>query len=1219
MAAKDDYTAGNLSVLEGLDAVRKRPGMYIGSTDTAGLTHCLIEIVDNAADEASAGFARTIDVVLHTSPCSAEVADDGRGIPVDVNEATGLSGVELVLTKLHAGGKFDGGSYAAAGGLHGVGAAVVNALSTSMTAKVTRDGGVWEQTFHHGTPEAPLAQVGKAAKSRHGTVVSFTPDADLFTPDAVFDVGVVARRLHHLTHLLPGVSASLTVDGERTEFPATSGLADLLTHMLGSAAAVAGPVEVEAAGEFTERVPVLRDGVTVVEQVVRPVKVTAGLLWSDAPGQLVSYVNTVSTPGGGTHVAGLERALPKAFADAARPGDPPMTRDDVFENLCAVLRVEVPEPQFSGQTKEVLATREVSGIVADAVAGAVSAWLSARRNRDQVKALLDMVANNAKARIAAKDARDAKRSHAKLARAATLPAKLVDCRSRDIARNELLLVEGDSALGTVKGARDSETQAALPLRGKILNTARASEKQMLANAECAAIISVLGTGAGKNFNIDKLRYGKVVLLSVTGDAPTLYRDHITGEVRYAQMGELIDRWMAEGDEVPMASVYSADRNHNQLRSMPLKGLVRHPYTGDLVTVTTAYGRRISVTAGHSLCLWDPVSEESYYKPADEIEVGDLVLAPSSLPRPEAVTVLDVPALLRRTGNAAAVRVEGDAVAGVNMRRVAARMPANARADEARVELPAQQWSTLSQHRRDSGMTLATMAERIGYKQAASVSEFEASRSRPPRSAFENYCAVLGVPVPAEASFEPSHLQQWAQHPESANDHYRQTSRAAWLEEMTDAESQACAHGCVVYARNRRSRTLPSQLPVNADLGLILGWFLAEGSFDGKGRMNFGLGASDEPYLPELREALVRVCGDAGRLYYPTGLPNSLHLAVGHSPLSRVLKALGLNVLSADRVVPDLIFNADEDTQKAFLRGFFLGDGTKGPSSQHVTFATGSPNLASSLSMLLLMQGIVTSTTVLPVPNAVPPAVVRSTRPHFISITGADQIAAVEYLWRGTPAEQPLRERVLSPRRRNTRAKSPVGDGLLALPVREVSIEKVSELDVYDFSVDTDENFVAGHHGGLVAHNTDADVDGAHIRCLLLTLVYRYMRPLIEQNRVFAAVPPLHMIKVGSGKKAEAHYTYSDAELREYLTQLREKGVTLKDDSIQRYKGLGEMDADQLAETTLDPAHRRLRRVTMADAASASAMFDLCMGPDASARRDFIISRAPELDPAHLDT
>lgn len=661
MPAKPTYTAEHISVLEGLDAVRKRPGMYIGSTDSNGLTHCLIEILDNSADEAGAGHAHHIDVTINTTTKTVTITDDGRGIPVDINPQTGLSGVELVLTKLHAGGKFNDASYGAAGGLHGVGAAVVNALSTIMIATVTRDGATWTQTFHHGTPEKPLKKIGTAPKTKTGTTITFTPDMNMFTDDATYDLDTITTRLHHLTHLIPGLSITLHVDDTVTEYAATNGLVDLLASITDKHNNITDPIHIHGTGTFTEKVPTITDTGTVLADTTRTVTVDVALAWTDTTtGDVISYVNTIRTPDGGTHITGLDRALVKSITSVVKASDPTPTKDDIRDNLSAIIRVQLPEPQFLGQTKTALSTRDVTGIVSDLVTTELNAWLAARRNKTAAKALIDTILSNTKHRLAAKEAKEANRKRASITNSSTLPAKLVDCRSRDTAGNEIFIVEGDSALGTVKSARDAFTQAALPIRGKILNVARASEKQMLSNAECAAIISVLGAGSGKTFDIDKLRYGKLILL------------------------------------------------------------------------------------------------------------------------------------------------------------------------------------------------------------------------------------------------------------------------------------------------------------------------------------------------------------------------------------------------------------------------------------------------------------------------------------------------------------------------------------------------------------------------------TDADVDGSHIRCLLLTLIYRYMKPMLDAGHVYAAVPPLHMVKVGSGKNTQIHYTYNDSELRTLLDQLREDGITLKDDSIQRYKGLGEMDADQLADTTLDPTKRHLRRITIDDAAKASAIFDICMGADASIRKDFIIERAPELDPHNID-
>jgi DNA gyrase subunit B len=531
-AAATGYTAKDLSVLEGLEAVRKRPGMYIGSTDSKGLTHLVYEIVDNAVDEALAGHCHRIEVVLHDDG-SVEVHDDGRGIPVDINAKTGLTGVELVLTKLHAGGKFGGGGYKTSGGLHGVGASVVNALSARLDVTVRLGGRVHVMSFQRGvpgvfdgdgpaarfTPRAGLSVAGKAPKTQTGTTIRWWPDLPLFAKGSVADVTAVRDRLRQTAFLVPGLSLSVRGLGHDEEvFRYDGGVRDFVEH-LAPDRPVCDPLHITGAGRYKETIPVLDEqGHMITQTVERECEVDVALRWGTSYDTVVqSFCNVVRTGHGGSHQNGFERALLKTLNEALRTAkvlkvkDDDVVKDDVLEGLTAVVTVKVPEPQYLGQTKDELGTPGVSRIVADVVAKGLKAELIDNRKRKaQARTVLDKVAAAAKTRQAAKASKDAARRKTAL-ESSTLPAKLADCRSTDVARTELWLVEGDSALGTGKLARNSEFQALLPLRGKILNVQKASVGEMLANAECASIIQVVGAGSGRTFDLEQMRYGKVVI------------------------------------------------------------------------------------------------------------------------------------------------------------------------------------------------------------------------------------------------------------------------------------------------------------------------------------------------------------------------------------------------------------------------------------------------------------------------------------------------------------------------------------------------------------------------------------------------------------------------------------------------------------------------------------------------------------------------------------
>jgi DNA gyrase subunit B len=538
-AGSGGYSAKDLAVLEGLEAVRKRPGMYIGSNDGRGLMHCLWEILDNGIDEAIAGHCKRITVLLRPDG-SVEISDDGRGIPVDVEPKTKLTGVEVVMTKLHAGGKFGGGSYGASGGLHGVGASVVNALSARLDVEVDRGGKIHMMSFRRGVPglfdgpdenaafskKSGLQIVGTCPRTRTGTRVRWWADRQVFTKDAVYDREALRERAQQSTFLVPGLTISLRDERDASDvweesFQHKGGIAEYAEY-LAVGEGVTPVIRLTGQGHFHETVPVLDDkGHMTPQEVERDLGVDIALRWDTGyESTLRSFVNVIATPKGGTHVAGFERAIVKVLNDQLRTAkvlrvnEDSITKDDCMEGLTAVVAVRLAEPQFEGQTKEVLGTPSASRIVGNVVAKELAAWLTSppRGEKAAAKALLDKTANAMRARVAARAHRDTQRRKTALESSA-LPAKLVDCRSDDVDRTELFIVEGDSALGTAKTARNADHQALLPIRGKILNVQKSSLADMLKNTECASIIQVIGAGSGRSFDLSQARYGKIILMS----------------------------------------------------------------------------------------------------------------------------------------------------------------------------------------------------------------------------------------------------------------------------------------------------------------------------------------------------------------------------------------------------------------------------------------------------------------------------------------------------------------------------------------------------------------------------------------------------------------------------------------------------------------------------------------------------------------------------------
>ena len=612
---KDNYGAGSLTVLEGLDAVRKRPGMYIGTTDSQGLMHCLWEIIDNSVDEALAGVCNHIVVTLH-SDGSVEVADNGRGIPVDIEPKTKLTGVEVVLTKLHAGAKFGNSSYGASGGLHGVGSSVVNALSSRLDVEVDRDGKTHHMSFHHGhhgvytdadpehpSPDAPFKRtrknrpteleiIGKVSPKTTGTRIRYWADPEIFNDTAEFSYEQLIDRVRQTSFLVPGlkitvidenipetgdesVDEMLEVDdianaaGDEPqeiaesdesehdaagheeaaeqieeadvaaqpqgskythsrieEFCHTGGVKDFVDY-LSKGEAVSAIWRITGEDTYVEETQAVGDGGELhAQKVTRNCAVDIAMRWTNGYDTTMrSFVNVVETPGGGTHVdgylLGLTKQIRKAIEDNARKlkvnlkdSNMKVERDDILAGLVAVVTVRIAEPQFQGQTKDVLGTAQVKPIVSKMTDRQFGEMItgSKRGYKEQSGRVLEKIVGEMHARIQARKTKEVTRRKNAL-ESASMPPKLSDCQPGNDDVAELFIVEGDSALGTAKAARNSGFQALLPIRGKILNVQKASLSQMLSNKECAAIIQVVGAGSGASFDIEQARYNKVIMMT----------------------------------------------------------------------------------------------------------------------------------------------------------------------------------------------------------------------------------------------------------------------------------------------------------------------------------------------------------------------------------------------------------------------------------------------------------------------------------------------------------------------------------------------------------------------------------------------------------------------------------------------------------------------------------------------------------------------------------
>ena len=494
-----EYNADQIQILEGLEAVRKRPGMYIGSTSSRGLHHLVYEIVDNAVDEALAGYCDTIDVQIN-SDNSITVVDDGRGIPVDIQKKAGLPAVEVVFTILHAGGKFGGGGYKVSGGLHGVGASVVNALSEWLEVEVYHGGKVYKQRYERGKTMYPLKIVGDCPSDKHGTKVTFLPDKTIFE-ETVYDYDTLKIRLRETAFLTKNLKIILRDDREDKKekvFHYEGGIKEFVTYLNRS------------------NVP-LYDNVIYCEGKKDNVLVEVAMQHNDSYTEnIYSFVNNINTPEGGTHLTGFRNALTKTFNDYGRKNkllkdnEPALTGEDIREGLTAIISVKIEEPQFEGQTKQKLGNSEARGAVDSVVSEQLTYFLE--QNPSVAKTIIEKSVLAQRARAAARKARDLTRRKTVLD-GLSLPGKLADCSSKHPEECEIYIVEGDSAGGSAKDARNKSTQAILPLRGKILNVEKARLDRIYGNAEIKSMITAFGTGIHEDFDISKLRYHKIIIMT----------------------------------------------------------------------------------------------------------------------------------------------------------------------------------------------------------------------------------------------------------------------------------------------------------------------------------------------------------------------------------------------------------------------------------------------------------------------------------------------------------------------------------------------------------------------------------------------------------------------------------------------------------------------------------------------------------------------------------
>jgi DNA gyrase subunit B len=1145
--------------------------MYIGSTDNRGLHHLIYEIVDNSVDEALAGFCTSIEVTLHKDG-SASVADNGRGIPVDIMKDQGKSALEVVMTKLHAGGKFGGGGYKVSGGLHGVGLSVVNALSEKLQVTVMRHGKQHAQEYRRGAPVTPMKVTGKADTT--GTYIRFWPDADVFE-ELGFHWDIVSHRLRELAFLNKGLTILLRderIDLEYTFYfeGGISAFVKYLNRDKGWVNLRPLHVEREIDGNTVEIALQYNQGFTE---------------------NVLAFANDINTVEGGSHVTGFRSALTSVLnkyarkANLMREQDPNLTGDDVREGLTAVISVKVREPQFEGQTKTKLGNSEVRGQVETVFSDSFTQYLE--ENPPDARRVIEKCLVAARARDAAKRARELVQRKS-LLESSTLPGKLADCSERDPSLAEIYLVEGDSAGGSAKGARDRRFQAILPLRGKILNVEKAREDKILTSEQIRNLITALGTGVGEKFDINKLRYHRVIVMSVAGDEPTLVLDK-EGRTSYLPIGQFIDECFEGGRNKDDYQIACFDRETHQTRFRPLKSVVRHPYDQPLYKITTRYGRSFKVTPSHSVFTLE--AGQIRLRKGNEVKAGDLLIAPRTLPRPAKMpSRVDLLETFTNAGLTEGLYLKGNIVRALTAHQVLASMDRPELWHEQRVALPVDGWKVLAAHRKTTGLTLSQTAATIGVKQAATVCEWETGRGRPIESKFNAYLQAIGweKPLP-RLLLIPSKIEEHiARDDSSANAHWRVISDYMPLAEVSRDDWIGIGDNVQIVPRAHTKRGFDRYFPLSRTLAWFLGWFMAEGTLS-KHQVSLNLGPKDDPFIPELIQAIEELFGETARCFYdPDCQGRKLYF---HSVLAaRLLRAWGVGRAAHLKRVPDILYSFSKELQLAFLEGYFLGDGAVRRNGWCIV--TSSLELKNGLLYLLGQLGIVAGVYERADSNP------KHQPTYFtVSVTGKEQVRDTRQIWSRHRYASRLQAYLENARSLPLPWTTVDGD-LIGLKVTHVEQMPQQDPFVYDFSVQDDENFICGT-GPLCARNTDADVDGSHIRTLLLTFFFRYMPQVISEKYLYVAQPPLY--KISRGK--EVSYAYTEEQKNRKLAQMSGKP------EVARYKGLGEMNPDQLWETTMNPANRMLLRVEIEDAVEADKIFDVLMGNEVDPRKRFIQTHA----------
>jgi DNA gyrase subunit B len=1199
--------------------------MYIGDVhDGSALHHLVWEAVDNAVDENLAGFCKEIAVVVHFDG-SVTVEDDGRGIPVDMHER-GVSAAEVVMTVLHAGGKFDHSSYKVSAGLHGVGVSAVNAVCETLRLEIKREGKVWFQEYRRGVPQGPLTAIGESAAT--GTKITFKPDHEIFS-STEYNFDILANRLRELAFLNSGLIVTLVDergDGRKERYEYRGGIKEFVALL---------SQKKEPAHEdviaFTTDVQLAESKSTV--------QVDMAIQWTNAfAEQIFCYTNNVHNRDGGTHLTGLRSALTRTLNSYGQEHNlfkevkQGLTGDDTREGVFCVIHVKHPDPSFDSQTKAKLVSSEVKGIVETAVSEHLTRYFE--EHPQTARKVIDKAVLAAKAREAARKAREVVRKG--VLDTTTLSGKLADCQSKDPTISEIYIVEGESAGGSAKQGRDRHFQAILPLKGKILNVERARLDRMLASQEVATLISALGCGIGDNggFDLSKLRYHKIILMSVDADEQVLVRTD--SGVRLTEIGPFIDDALGPSEpgaydkriDDALGEVLCFDVESLGTRFRPIRAVIRHPVDEPLFEIKTAYGRKLRVTASHSVFAFD--AGKIVLKRADAIRRDDRIVAPRTIRLPaEAASQIDLLRALHAVPEAASkIWMRGPAVEDWYRHRVAEEYRDRPEWIEERVDIPVEVGRGLAEQRRVSGISAAALCQAVGIRQPCTFYAWENGSSRPTLSQLKKYVSAVGADWESLApslQIGPSKLQRiWdTQYRGAPGNRVRPYVRLSELDD-SDLDWFAGRSDLCLTPEHYKDKGMPRFVGVTADLMFLLGFYVAEGSCSDRNGVRFTIGARNKHLLEELKRILEAAFGLPPQSYEADDRAGELKIVNRVLALvwQHVFGFLGMDSLT--KRIPSVVFGVSAELRLAFVRGYLLGDGTI--SERAISFSTSSRKLADGLSWLLSSFGVMAS-----VSQREPDGVVREIRGQpcetkstvfTLAVVARSDLLRLRDAWAVHPAAHHLERRLQSDWPEINRRFEELQGDLVALPVESITQVDASNGYVYDFSVDADENFIAGF-GGICAHNTDADVDGSHIRTLLLTFFYRQMRELLEKGYLYIAQPPLYGVR--KGKKIL--YLKDQSQLDRFLIENGIEGLVLQASKgpilsgmplfnlASRLKEFREAlgKIDRRCDARVVAALLRSSKMTLADFRDSDKV-----NAAATTLRDYLERRYPDLCPLTVD-